>query len=349
MPFNGSFKFDPARTRAAADAISLMFPKKKEPAGLKKLFDMLAYMDLNDVGPWGEKLTSLERDLLCKYYFHAKRPRVALAIAVLLAHVDDPRMTQVAHFFLLLLPEEEDRLQFQQWFTKPEALEAIAGREPIISHYLQEGAAQPFYPYITQRLKSGQISFDALAADFSRELPLFRKLMDFLFRDGGELISIIKPDWASEAVLTYLKDGDDPSVKNYLCHYPEEAWQPEFLDMLQKLKGNPGPLQSAFYNDLKGGVLWKVRRMLFKPRLERMSGDQFEFWNRWLHRITGWREIQTIPHISAHPIKIVEEPDRTLVFFQGDSLNAIEDIERDFRWKKRLETVMQEHHNWGFD
>ena len=355
MSKRGSFArplmyFEPLpRMNVALHRLQEAFPKDEEkiPAGLQALFQMLAQMSLDDVGRWGELLSEVQRDMLCRFFTEAPSARVVLAIMVLLDHLRDDRTEQVMRFFFLMDPTNRDMAELAARRDKLNFIGNLAGPTRWIDQYLAQNPRPELLPWLQDKISQGQISQKELISGFSHQAPLFRRLTDFFFEEGGALLAELQPEWAAERVDYHFRRDHVPLVLNYLRHYPTRFWKPEFLQALYRAKGEPDPAVGGFWQKLDRGTLWRVRRVLFEPMMEPLSGDRLVLWQRWLHRCIDWKIRQGIAHIYVGPFQIVEEPDASMVFPKENALDPVEIIDYDGRWAQRMEKLLSEYVQWG--
>ncbi len=345
-----TFAFDPHQTRAALKNIAAAFPieREKEPAGITTLFQILEQMDLAGVGHWCAFLSSRDLDLMCRFFFRSRNPRVILALVVVLAHLKDRRFIQVIRFFFLLYPDKGQIRELKRFWQILHMEDLLAGITYWIGKYMEGEEQGDLLRFVLGELQAGTVTLNDLETDFSLDLPLLEQLVHILFKRGGSLVTGLNPETAARLAMTFLEQGRDPELRTYLHHYPKEYWKPGFMDALYDKKGPPNPRIHPFYAQLEKGCLWIVRQKLFQPRMEAMSGFRLEFWERWLHRCYDCRWIQGTAHLFIHPFKIVEESDRSLVFALGDAIKPIEIIEYDILWSQKMEALLSEHIQWGY-
>lgn len=344
-----TYHYDPQKTRGALERIRARFPLHNEgkPLGLDQLFSRLEQMHPSTAALWGERLSHQEINLLCAFFHRTQSARVLLAISAILVHRGDLRCCQVIHYFMLLLPKEGDLRSFAGYWGDPTRTEFIAGNLPWVVRFLRQSPMPAVDQYVREELLAGRLTLAILEANFSRDTPVFERLTSFLFDEGAAFLSGLQPDIANERVSTYLEREDLKRLRNFLVFYPETQWQPQFLEKLYREKGPLDEHRSKFYRSLEKGSLWKVRQAMFRPRIESISADRLEFWQRWLHRMSDLKWIQGIVHIYLHPLKIVEEPERSLVFLQASTgVDPIEIIVRDPYWERRMEEILAEYAHW---
>jgi len=343
------YSFHPHQTRSAYETIARLFPmtRSKELQGLDALFEMLEQMNLESACNWGKTLGIAELDMLCRHFNRTRRSRVVLAIAVLLASRGDRRCAQVVHYFFLLNPPPEEWAHFVIYWKKLKMENLTAANLPWLSLFLEQEPLPFAIDFVKDALASGKLTTHTLVGNFTHRLPLFMMLIDFLFADGAKWLKDLKPDLAGELAMGYLQTGSFSRVKTFLQYYPSEGWTEDFIQTLYQTKGPPNSHENPFYASLEKGTLWSIRKYLFTAQLEGMAARRRNLWERWLHHCSEWNNIQEVPHIFIHPFKIIEEPDRTLVFLQEEPLKVIEIFEVNSFWEKQMENLLSEYIQWG--
>jgi len=349
-----SYHFDPARTRAAAAAITTRFASgARTPLGLEALFEQLAQMKLSKAADWGATLTPSEIDLLCSHFNQAPASRAISAIAVILAARNDPRCGDVARGFFHRLPPRGELTEFAAAWQSHDMAELAGPGLTWIDDYLRQGASQPIPGYVGGRFRAGALTLEQLEGSRAERTPLMNAFADLVFSEGGALMALLPPGRAADFAEAYLKAGDDAKVLAYLTHYPEEHWQLNFLRRLYLAKGPPDPAAGAFYRDTPPGRLWALRRALFEPETADglLTVERQDFWRRWLHRVSDWRwdEGKKLARVVIRPLIVIEEPECSSVYLMENPKRSIIVIVVDHRWADKLEETLREFISWGFD
>ena len=178
------FSFDPHQLRAARDHIVARFPiANTEPPGLDMLFEMLEGMDLAQAEEWAKSLGDREKDLLCRYFTHCRRSRAIMVLTVILGLLNDPRCSQCARWFFMLLPSNSLWEELKPYWLQNRIQELVATEAPWVTYFLEKQPLQDQLEFVMDELSRGALELEQLDVGFAGDSPLFMALLNYLFQN----------------------------------------------------------------------------------------------------------------------------------------------------------------------
>ena len=348
-----AYHFDPVRTRMAVAAITSRFPLERDrvpPARLRALFETIAGMPYEDMGRWGKRLPQESVETLYHGANRAPDSKILSGIAAALGFRSDRRCAEIVHQFLHRLPPHVERgFLCRLWRERNMGARLDTGSRWYRA-YLEGTGDTAIVDFALEGLAEGRFSMRRLIGEVAPETPLLQALTAAIFRRGGALIEKIEPQMAAVRVKEALEAGGDAEVYTYLNHYPVRFWRPDFVEALYRQKGAPDPETSSFYGAVEIGRIWDLRKLLFGKRLADTgwSGARQIFWSRWMHRCQDWRIDGEKVVLTVRPLKVVELPERSIVFLLEGGKHPLETLPFDSGWMESMERLLADRLEWGY-
>lgn len=338
------FSFDPHQTRDAVKRIEAMFPMETDraPAGLAALFQLLGQIDLKDIILWSQKLEERELDLLCHYYNQAPGPRILAAIFLILASRKDERAGGPLRRMFFTNPNA-DLLNWisHNWSSFDANLPGVF-QDAWIHEYFRDGRDDGPLAHGIRTIEA-HTPLGHLFSQQTMGLPLSYQLMEHLFDQGGPALERIPPETANLMVNDYLQRGRDDRIQTFLKFYPQQHWQPEFMEKVYRMKGPPDA-RREFYMVFDRGHLWGIRRKLFAGRMAPLvtESSRHALWSRWIHLCQDWKINSGRMDAVIRPFFVVEVKDKTRVFAESDRKRLILELPHDDFWEQKMDELLEE-------
>ncbi len=339
------YEFRPKQTEDAVARIALAFGRNKDNRlSLEKLFLRLAAMSPPEVAQYAKETRAAQVDLLCEHYHHAPNSACLVAIAELLCHRRDPRWGVVAAHALCQLPPQKQLTRLRDvWAAHAEHLAHDPNLAWLIDWLGQVDPPSPL-DHVIAYLRAQRFPFEAREALFF-QTPLFDHLADWLFLEGGPLLTWLKRAAAATRAAVYLDRDDQDRLRHYLRFYPQDQVPAELLEQLVKRYGPPDPKGSPFYRPLEEPTLWGLRTTLFRRRMLDSTSPkpQQAYWQKRLHRCQDWRYRDGETRIVMLPLSIIEKLEVTIVALPGGGERR---IAHDAAYDEAMDALVARYLGW---
>ena len=340
------YQFDPQKTRIAVQKISRQFPgqQRRQSQGLEKLFKRLATIKLASLGTWSKSLSGRDLDLLASHYHQAPSLPVMMAVALVLNHRKDGRACEVIRHCFLQNPSSRALSPFKTYIDA-NASHLVPGELEWMMDYLALDLQPALQDHVVNCLRQEPDLFDRWFGNASFDQPLMFALLDFIFREGGELVRKIGPETAAAWAKRLIEDHQDQKLCTYLNYYPENYWKPETLELLYAAKGPLDPKTQPFYGDLLPGRLWALRKKLFNGRMDdlRKARVHQEFWGHWVHLLSDWKSSGDTVVVLAGPLKIMVLTEKTVLNHVNPNAGSTQTIPHDHLWAENMGQILEHY------
>jgi len=345
------FRLNALHTRMALQAIQERFPivEARIPMGVALLFDVLGRLSLDEAIPYGEMLEDRELHLLATFFNRAKRTKVVLSIALILASRKDYRALQAIRRWMNYLPPAAELGYLRQVWNSRGFRELFAGEVPWMHDLMAGHGNRPLVTFLLDRIESGGMQLSDLAMDLPSEVtPLIETLEMELFSKGGLGLAQISPERAFLLAERFLKNGRESAVRAYFINCPEANWPMSLIRLVHKHQGSPDPVRHPFYAGMPKGVIWGMRRQLFQTLIGEGEFDarRNTFWARYLHHAQDvvWEDETLV--LTIQPLRVVEYEAHTEVVLGGQT-NRTMTFRLDGMWEKEMTELLNDYIQWG--
>lgn len=339
------YEFEPRQTRDTVARIVAAFGKAGgAPHGLTALFQYLANLSPAQLERFAREATPVQIDQLCQHYPQAPNATCLCAIATVLCHRNDARWSTIASYTFCQLPELASFDQLRSaWLKNSDKLSHSSDQAWLVL-WLENPTPPPALEYAVECLRTGRFTLDSRDALFF-QTPLFFKLADWLFDEGGPLITWLHQEQAALFALVYLNRLEEQRVRNYLRHYPQSGWSVSLLESIYRLHGRPDAKTSPFYKDLEEPTLWGIRKTLFTARMLESASPkpQQAYWQGRLHRCQDWQFKDHFTEIQMAPLQIIEKLEETQVTLRDGTIKR---IAHDSDYVKSMDALLKAYLGW---
>lgn len=343
-----AWEFEPLRTREIVAHIADLFGLgDRVSSELEALFVRLAKMDVGELSFFAEHAGAQQVDMLCHHYHQAPSSAALLAITILLCLRRDKRWSDVGRFFFFNLPCQRELQRLVHIWPELAAGLQTAVDSIWLVRFLENSQRPAPLDFVISELKLNRFSFDHLNEGFLKT-PLFDKLVDFLFLEGGPLLAKLQPEPAADRAARFLVAGDELRVRGYLMFYPAAHWQPALLEKICAVYGPPDQSSVPFFRHLDESIVWRFRQKLFSARMMTAGSNKEHqaYWMDRLHRCQDWRALNGEVQITILPLKIVERDGHSLISMASNPGHVLRKITHNYSYGNELDELMVEYLGW---
>lgn len=344
------FRLNALHTRMALSELAKRFPidQKQAPIGLELLFQVLGRLGLDEAVTYGEMLEPKEIDLLAAFFDRTQKTKTLLAIALILSSRKDDRALGPLLRWLHYLPPGAEVNYLRQVWNARGFRELFAG-EQVWLHDLMAGKRPHLVDHFVEEISQGRMRLrDLQLADSDEITPLFQQLEMAIFSRGGIGITQIPAARAHHLARYYFEQGRDDVVRNYFINCPETKWPINLVKLIYQKKGAPDGKREPFYAGFPKGVMWGLRRQLFKTIIGEgeLDGRRTQFWNRYLHHCQDVYWQGQVIVMDIHPMRIFEKTKQTDVLMGTTDPQKIT-IALDGMWERDMIDLLNDYIPWG--
>ncbi len=339
------YDFQPKKTEDAVARIAALFGRHAHSTlNLQRLFQRLATMTPAELARFAREARSAQVDLLCENYHIAPSAACLVAIAELLCLRHDTRWVVVAAHAFCQLPTQSLQVRLRAaWSNQAEHL-ALPPDFAWLTTWLEQAELTNPLDHIISWLRAKRFPFEGRDALFF-STPLFEQLSNWLFAEGGPLLTWLAWETAASRAFIYLKDDDQDRLRHYLFHYPHNQVPANLLEALYQRYGRLDPKSTPFFRPMEEHTLWGLRSVLFGKRmLESFSPKpQKDFWQTRLHRCQDWFYRDGVTTVIIQPLEIVEKLEYSLVKLPGGGERQ---IAHDAHFEQAMESMVARYLGW---
>lgn len=339
------YDFQPKRTEDAVARIAALFGRHADSTlNLQRLFQRLVAMTPAELARFAREARAAQVDLLCENYHVAPSPTCLVAITELLCLRQDTRWVVVAAFAFCQLPSPKLQVRLRAtWSDQAQRLTPPPDFAWLTVWLEQVELVDPL-DHVIAWLRAKRFPFEARDALFFRT-PLFEQLSDWLFAEGGPLLTWLAWEAAATRANFYLKNDDQERLRHYLRHYPHDQVPADLLEGLYRKYGRLDPKSTPFFQPMEEHTLWGLRSVLFRKRmLESCSPKpQQAFWQSRLHRCQDWLYRDGVTTVILQPLAFIEKLEYTLVKLPGGGERR---VDHDADFEQTMDGLVTRYLGW---